>query len=312
MDYDVGGAAALLGGGGDGGNGGGVDGGDGGAGGGAAIETQGGNGGGDGGAGAVDPDWYASLSADTGEGETASHRDYIKAKGFKDLDGLVKAYRFAEKGLHDSGRVKVPGDGATAEDVASFRSAIGVPENAEGYEVKLPETSGGLELNGDLIGKLAGIAHEAGTPKAAFETIANAFVAHQVEEHIAEVKRQDDLTQKVLGEWGADKDAKLADCQAAMRGLGLDHSKVAQLQAAWGSDEALKFLAKIGGGMAEDTLITGGTGRFGVSASEAQAEINRLKADQSMMDKIMTPGTPERQRWDRLNDVVEAEAKKRA
>lgn len=319
MDFDVGGAAALLGGG-DGGNGGG-DGGaaaaDGGAGGaaagaGAGAGGEGGNGGGDGGAGVVDPDWYGGLSADAGEGETASNRDYIKAKGFKDLDGLVKAYRFAEKGLHDSGRVKVPGDGATAEDVASFRSAIGVPENADDYEVKLPETSGGLELNGDLIGKLAGIAHEAGTPKAAFETIANAFVAHQVEEHIAEVKRQDDLTQKVLAEWGADKDAKLADCQAAMRGLGLDRSKVAQLQAAWGSDEALKFLAKIGGGMAEDTLITGGTGRFGVSASEAQAEINRMKTDQVMMDKIMIPGSPERQRWDRLNDVIDAEARKRA
>jgi hypothetical protein len=87
---------------------------------------------------------------------------------------------------------------------------------------------------------------------------------------------------------------------------------VAQLQAAWGSDEALKFLAKIGGGIAEDTLITGGSGRFGVSASEAQAEINRMKADQSIMDKIMTPGTAERQRWDRLNDVIDQEAKKRA
>jgi hypothetical protein len=308
MDFDVGGAAALLGGG-DGGN----NGGDGGAADGSEALGGGADGGNGGGEGAViDPDWYGGISGDIGEGETASNRDYIKAKGFKDLDGLVKAYRSAEKGLHDSGRVKVPGEGASAEEVAAFRAGIGVPENAEGYEIKLPETSGGLELDGDMIGKLAAIAHENGLPKAGFEAVANAYVAQQVEDHIAEVKRQDDLTQAQLKAWGADKDAKLADCQAAMRGLGLDRSKVAQLQAAWGSDEALKFLAKIGGGIAEDTLITGGSGRFGVSASEAQAEINRMKADQSIMDKIMTPGTAERQRWDRLNDVIDQEAKKRA
>lgn len=316
MDIEVGGAAALLGGGdggqgGDGGGQGGGDGGQGGGGNGGAAGAEGGQGGGDGG-NVADPDWYGSLSAETGEGETASNRDWIKSKGFKDLDGLAKAYRSAEKALHDSGRVKVPGEGASAEEIAAYRSATGVPETAEGYEITLPETSGGLELDTGTISKLAAIAHEAGLPKAGFEKVANAYVAQQVEEHIAEVKRQDDLTQQVLKEWGADKDAKLADCQAAMRGLGLDRSKVAQLQAAWGSDEALKFLAKIGGGIAEDTLITGGSGRFGVSASEAQAEINRMKSDQSIMDKIMVPGTPERQRWDRLNDVIDAEAKKRA
>jgi len=306
MDIDVGGAAALLGGGGAGGGEGGDD----------QQQQQidtGGDGGGDGGAGAgaVDPDWYANLSAETGEGETASHRDYVKAKGFKDLDGLVKAYRFAEKGLHESGRVKVPGEGASAEDVAAFNKAIGVPDAPDGYQVALPETSGGLELDGEMIGKLADIAHKAGLPKAGFEAVANAFVAHQVEEHIAEVKWQDELTQAKIAEWGAQKDAKLADCQAAMRGLGIDRTMIAQLQNAWGSDKALDFLAKIGGGIAEDTLITGGSGRFGVSASEAQAEINRMKGDPEMVKKIV-PGTPEFERYNRLNDVVEAEAKKRA
>lgn len=311
MDIDVGGAAALLGGdgGGDQGGGSGAEG----QGSGDQQQQAGGDqGGGDGGAGVVDPDWYASLSAETGEGETASHRDWIKAKGFKDLDGVVKSMRDTEKALRDGGRIKVPGEGASAEDVAAFNKAIGVPDTAEGYQVTLPETNGGLELDNDMIGKLAGIAHQAGLPKAGFEAVVNAYVAHQVEEHIAEVRRQDDLTQAKIAEWGADKDAKLADCQAAMRGLNIDRTMIAQLQNAWGSDKALDFLAKIGGGIAEDRLITGGSGRFGVSAAEAQNEINRMKADPAMLEKIMQPNSPERQRWDRLNDMIDTENRRNA
>ena len=309
MDIDVGGAAALL-----GGDGGGDQGGGGGSGaedhgGGDQQQGSGDQGGGDGGA---DPDWYGSLSAEAGEGETASHRDYVKSKGFKDLDGLVKAYRSAEKGLHESGRIKVPGEGASAEDVAAFNKAIGVPDTAEGYQITLPETNGGLELDNDMIGKLAGIAHQAGLPKAGFEAVVNAYVAHQVEEHIAEVKQQDDLTQSTLAEWGESRTAKMADCQAAMRALGIDREEMVRWQSAVGSDKVLKRLAQIGGGIAEDTLITGGSGRFGISAAEAQAEINKMKGDPEIQNRIMQPNSPERQRWDRLNDMIDAENKRNA
>src|SRR5690349_19557991 len=119
--------------------GGGGTGGEGEAGGDAGAGAEGGAGGADGGdAGAGDPEFYAALSGEAGEGETASNRDYVKAKGFKDLDGLVKAYRSAEKGLHDSGRVKVPGEGASEAEIAEFHKAIGVPDDPKGYTVPEP------------------------------------------------------------------------------------------------------------------------------------------------------------------------------
>jgi hypothetical protein len=37
------------------------------------------------------------------------------------------------------GMVKIPGEGATEEDVATYRKAIGVPESAEGYTLSIPE-----------------------------------------------------------------------------------------------------------------------------------------------------------------------------
>lgn len=314
MDFDAGGAAALLGGddgAGAAGGAGGADGGDpnaqGGADGSAGGGGDAGAGGDDGGSGGdAAPDWLGRLSADTSEGDTASNRDWVQAKQFKDLDGLVKAYRDTEKALRDSGRVKMPGEGAPAEEVAAWRTAIGVPEAPEGYEVKLPETNGGLELNTDLIGKLTKAAHEIGTPKAAFEALAGVFVQEQVNEHLASVKAQTDEANAKLAEWGAQKDAKLADCQAAMRALGVDRAELAAWQGAVGSAKVLERLAKIGGGIAEDTLITGGTGRFGVSAAEAQGEIDKIKADPALSAKVAVKGSPEAARWDRLLGVVAA------
>lgn len=72
------------------------------------------------------------------------------------------------------------------------------------------------------------------------------------------------------------------------------------LRAGLGADRALGLLAKLGAGMAEDVLITGGSNRFGVSGAEAQAEIDRLKSDDDFQKKNI-PGSPERTRWDRLN-----------
>jgi hypothetical protein len=72
------------------------------------------------------------------------------------------------------------------------------------------------------------------------------------------------------------------------------------LRAGLGADRALGLLAKLGAGMAEDVLITGGGNRFGVSGAEAKTELDRLKADTEFQKKNV-PGSPERQRWDRLN-----------
>jgi hypothetical protein len=308
MGFELGGAADILGGDDDAGAAaaaaaaGGGDGGQGGGGAGAAAAV-----GGDGGqGGAGDPDWFAMLSPDTIEGDSASNLDWVKAKGFKDLDGLVKAHRSAEKGLHSDGRIKVPGEGSSAEELAAFRTAIGVPEAADGYEVKLPETDGasGLELDGALIGKLASIAHDAGIPKTGFEAIANAYVEQQVEAHLANVAKQNEETQAKFAEWGKGKDQKLADCNAAARALGITKTDIATLQTSWGSGKVFDILAKIGGGIAEDVLTTGGTGRFGISPAEAQSEINRIKSDPALSAKVRIKGSPEHQRWNRLLGIV--------
>ncbi len=292
---DVGGAAALLGG------AAGAAGGDGGAGGGG---DPGGAAGGDGGAGGqggdAAPDWFERVSAQAAEGEGASNRDWLATKGFKDIDTLVKSYREAEKSLRDGGRIKVPGEGAKPEEVTAFRSAIGVPEAVDGYEVKAPE---GVPLNEPLINALRESALKHGAPKGAFEGLVSDFIQVQLDEQTAEAKRQDELAAGWVKEQGAKANEQLAHIDTAARSLGLTRTDMAGLRSGLGADRALGLLAKLGAGMAEDVLITGGSNKFGVSGAQAVAELDRLKSDADFQAKNK-PGSPERQRWDRLNRTV--------
>jgi hypothetical protein len=61
--------------------------------------------------------------------------------GVKDLDTLVQRTRDTEKAFRESGKVKVPGKGATPAEIKAFREAVGAPETAEGYAegLKMPE-----------------------------------------------------------------------------------------------------------------------------------------------------------------------------
>jgi hypothetical protein len=293
----TGGAADLLGGGAQGGGQGGGDG-QGGAGDGAQGSGQGN---GDGGGFA----FLDKLSAEAGEGETSSNRDWVTAKGFKDLDGLVRSARHAEKAIHDKGMIAVPKDGAKPEEVAAFRAAIGVPDKPDGYEIKGPE---GVKLNDGLIGALRESAVKHGAPKGAFEGLVQDFIQLQMDEAAAEAQKQDGLALEWVKAQGGNKDAQLAHVDTAARALGLSKQDMMGLRQGLGADRALGLLAKLGAGMAEDTLITGGKGRFGVTGAEAQNELNRLKNDPEFQKKVLVPGSPERQRWDRLNQAA-AEAK---
>lgn len=302
-------ADALIGGaatGGDAGTGAGDGGAGAGAGGGAAASADGG----------ADPDWYAQLSGDPGEGESASLRDVAKAKGWKSLDDVVKSYREVERAFRESGRIKVPGEGASAEEVAAFHKAIGVPDDAKGYS--LPEfkdaEGNAVKLNTPLLDRLADQAHKAGVPKAAYEALVGDFVQAQMEEITTENARLQGEARDWLKEQGDKAPAKTAAINRGAQALGLNAEEVLAIRGAIGSKRAMETLARLGERVGEDVL-TGGEakGGFMISGETAQAQINAMRADPIVAAKIMQPGTPENARYNRLIEVVgQAENRKRA
>lgn len=308
--------------GGDGGQGGGGDFGGiaditGGGGGGEQQQQQQGGGGEGGGGeqqqqqgGGADPEWLASFSADP-FGTESSNRDWLKAKGFKDLDGIVKAYRDTEKAVRDGGRIKVPGEGASAEEISAFNKAIGVPDDAKDYEIKAPTGADGkaIALNTPLLDRLSGAAHAAGIPKAAFEATVGEFIKAQMDEAAADTQRLNDEAAAKIAEWGPQSAAKSDAVNKAARALGLTGQDLTGMRQALGSGRTLDLMARLGEGMAEDILQNGNSGqnRFGVSGAEAQKELDRLKLDTDFQKAVMVKGSPERQRWDRLKAAVAAD-----
>lgn len=277
-----------------------------------SSEVDGGQGGGDAGGGMPDPDWYNSLSAEA-DGESASNRDWIKAKGFKDLDSVTKALRHAEKAIHDSGRIKVPGEGAAPEEVGAFHRAIGVPEDPKGYTIEAPKDAQGnpLPLDAGLLDVVtaAGVKH--GVPKAALEAVLADVFKHDLDQ-IAGLESR--LAQEAQ-EWVRAQGANISERQAAVDNaavaLGLTREDMTKLRGSLGPARALNLLAKIGDGISEDRMISGGRGRFAVSGAEAQAELDKLKGDPAFYAKAQVKGTPENLRWNRLNEAVAAEEERR-
>jgi hypothetical protein len=126
--------------------------------------------------------WANGVKAEAGEGEDASNLDWLKGTKVKDLDSLVKIARDNQKALRESGRVKIPGADAKPEEIAAFREAMGVPDKAEGYEIKLPEGLDGekYELDGKFLNPMRDVALAHNVSKAAFEAFADEFMKQQV------------------------------------------------------------------------------------------------------------------------------------
>lgn len=303
---DAGGSADFLGGGGAA---------DPGAGGGAADPGAGVQGG-------ADPEWFANVSADALEGEKASNRDWLKAAGVKDINGLVKVARDNQAALRDSGRIRVPGEGASEADVAAFHKAIGVPEDPKGYEVTVPAGENGepitladgspVQLDQGLIDRVAIAAHKAGVPAGAFNALVQEVVRNDMEQIAGKQAEEVAEAQRIANSWGSAREENLAAMDNAGRVLGLTRADMLSLRGALGPEKAMGMLVKIGQGVREDTMISGDRQRFGIGGAEAQAELDNLKKDRDFAAKAMIPGTPENARWKRLQAAAGAYVDQRA
>lgn len=307
----MGGAAAALG-------GDGATGADPNGGGGAAATEGNGGAGGDGGAGGSggsgDPDWLSLFSAESADAANPSNRDWLKAKGYKSLDDVVKSYREAERAIHDSGRIAVPKEGATPEEIKAFHKAIGVPETADAYEVAAIE---GHALDDGLIAAMRPIALEAGVPASAWKALSEGLMKHQLDQLQADQQRQNDEWSALQKEWGASATERTVEFQRGVEAVGLKREDIAALQQVIGSKRVGEIFQKIGAGMTEATLLGGGNrNRFGITGPEAQKEVDALIADPEFGKKLAAKDPQATARWERLNAAVaawrDAEAQKAA
>lgn len=263
-------------------------------------------------AGDIPADFLALFPTETSEGEAASLQDWVKSVGVKDAPTLAKIARDNQKALRESGRFKVPGEGATAQEIAEYRAAIGVPDKPEGYTVPEFKDAAGnpIPINTALTARIFAKAHELGGSKELVEQLVASEVQAQIEEYDVAVKTLQAEANAHIAKWGPEKDAGITQVNAALKELGFSREDVDHMRAMPGGvGKFLDAMRKVGSNFTEDTLIKGDRSTFGMTAEAAKTELAAMKSDPAIASKIMVPGSAERQRYDRLLGVLTEQAR---
>jgi hypothetical protein len=268
------------------------------------------------------------ASQETGQAQTASTEtttpeflahiqdETIKTdpslRDIKSVEDLAKSYVHAQK-LVGKDRLAVPTD---ENDTAAWNdvlSKLGRPENAQGYELPKPAEDSPAQLPEGMDQKFAEKAHELGlTNKQArdlfgwyIQDVAEAEVASRGEKFEQERKQAETTLRQ---EFGNAFDDRLQDANRALNEYGDQNGELRQLfdNTGLGNDpNVIRFLAKIGEGLREDT-VGGSTKPVGRSPDQAHQEIGTLKSDQAFMKTYLDPTqSGHREAVDRMRRLYE-------
>jgi hypothetical protein len=235
-------------------------------------------------------------------------RSWTQAKGWKDPAALAESAWNLEKliGHERAGRtIVIPADDAPAEEIAAFRSKMGVPEKVDDYMsvIKVPEGQP------DTFAREAATwFHEAGIPPKQAAILAekwNASMAAGATQQAEQSRVQADQEfGQVVSAWGKDADANLELGKRAAaqfipaKDAAERQAILGKLEGAIGTKAMLEMFANIGKNLGEHRMATSGDpGGMGMAPAEAQAKINALKSDKAWTLHTCRATHRRRQRW---------------
>lgn len=273
--------------------------------------------------------WWSGLDADTAS--------FVKAKGLDSkteadaLKATLGMYRSAEQMLGKKG-IPLPEKGTdTAAWLAQNREALGIPKDATGYEVKIPEGFDEATWDKDLADKTTAMAAELGVPPAMHQRYVETFAGwvKDQDKAAAEAGKQAEaeMTAALEKDWGKDTRARVtAARQAAQRWAeeaGLDRDGLqlvsADLTDKIGPAATIRLFDVIARATADDTIpniVPGGGGGMPSDAASAQAELEKLRGKdgeyfKAVQERNMAEVKRLQPKIDQLTAIVAAAQKKR-
>lgn len=224
--------------------------------------------------------------------EPTDWRAGIEDKELRDLAGRYTTPADLAKAVKDmrselSQRIKIPGKKASEEEVAAYRKAIGVPEDASKYEFTLPEGKEATEADKAFQGKMAEVFHQANVSADQAKVLNEAWnemTAAAEAEQVRQMQAYQEESRKALDkEWGSDKDANYNLAVRAFKNFGGSEDLLNMQMEGGGrlGDNAdfLRMFATVGRRMGEGQFI-------GAVGSEEKSTI------QDQIDTIMRDNPP--------------------
>ena len=255
----------------------------------------GGGGGGQGGAqgGGQQASWYEPLGFDEGQ------RAFIAGKGYQSAGDLVKSAMDFERIARERNVIPKPdADPAKRLEWEGWKELGWNPDRAQ-YKVDPVTVPDGKSYDAKIEQAFLDAAHSARVPASQAKAILDAVAKYGFDAQEAERARGAQSLQETEGalktEWGANFEANKAAAVQAAKFMGIGAEDASALEKITGAPGLLKFFAKLGGMLAEDTLKGGGGGAGGgggMTPDGARAERQRLASDPQWIKALSDPSHP--------------------
>lgn len=199
-------------------------------------------------------------------------------KAIKDIPSLVKSHVHAQK-MIGRDKVVIPGKEATEDDFKEFFQKVGLPENADKYEIGTGDRD---DIDQDFLKDFKEAAYNANILPKQAEKLFN-WYNEKMDTMIKSSQEQQENNFKeeienLRKEWGEGFDKNVSVAKRAVKHFADEDVMKYLEESGLGNDTKLiKLFNKIGESMmSEDTFKAEATGDFGKTPDEARQEANEI------------------------------------
>ncbi len=215
--------------------------------------------------------WVNSLSEE--------YRNHPSIQKFTDPNGLAKSYLSLESMMGQE-KIPVPKGPDDTNAWGMYRKAFNVPENADGYNIKIE----GVE--DDKLGSLKELFHKHNISQEAAQELTNAHLdgvkdlfAHQ--DQLRQVAMEN-ATAELKKDWGLKYEENLKTARNFLEKMAGNEEDYKYFEGVIGNDaKFIKLLSKMGASISEGSLggFEAQTGGFVKTPAEAKAELDAILND---------------------------------
>jgi hypothetical protein len=206
---------------------------------------------------------------------------------------LTDQYRNAERhiGIPADQLLRLPQPTTSEADRRAFYGKLGVPAAANDYDFTAVPKPEGVDIDATYLDGIRAAFHKNNVSKDAASGIMADIYKIEAQQRSSreagEIARLELARAQLEREWGSNLTMNRAYAEIGQQKLGITNEMLEGLRYVWGDYKALDVLRMIGASaVTEDELHTGSNGSgTPTTASSAQAEIDRLKTDQSFMSR---------------------------